>query len=646
MLNGNWTKNTHNIRFGTDIYFQDLDHNQPEFSGGFGAASGEFRFRGQTTERAGGEGRNDFNSWASFMLGLPREAGKIWQFNENGYFTRTKFYSAFLRDRWQINPKLTMSYGVRAEIFPFPGRKTRGLERYDFANNQMLVCGVGGNERDCGITQGRYKFVPRVGFAYRATQNTVVRAGYGITNDPFNWARPLRTNWPIMAKDGPQSPHSRYFATTFRDGLEVINEPQLAGSIDIPGTTAVRTFDETNAVRGYIQSWNLTLEHRIGSWIGSAGYVATRSVNQLAGLEQNWSPIGGENAGRVLYQKFGRVASTNLFGSLGTAKYDSLQTKLERRFSNGYQMNFAYTWSHALGYTNEDSGAGTRNFDLPEFYHRMYGNLGQDLRHNFQFTGIYELPFGEGKRFGNSGPLKWILGGWQFNHLFSAYSGSPFSVTADDGDLNAPPSNQVADCIGAPRRLDTRSDQQLYDPSSFAQPTGARFGTCGLNILNGPALYNLDIGIFRKFQITERVDMQFARRGLQHGQHAALRTARQHERQFGKLHDSQPRSQHRPRGHSISGSSASVSASGSNPGSHQPQQGPRPPGTRPFRLAACCAAPPGPDHVGPPRRPRIVSGAVSCHVPSGLKTRGSVRRTPARGDLGGLTSSSSKVRRR
>ncbi len=86
--------------------------------------------------------------------------------------------------------------------------------------------------------------------------------------------------------------------------------------------------DTKNLTRGYIQSWNFTLEHRIGDWIATAGYVATRSVNQLAGLDQNWGGIGEGNAGRQLNKQFGRTATTQLFGSLGTAKYDSLQTQI------------------------------------------------------------------------------------------------------------------------------------------------------------------------------------------------------------------------------------------------------------------------------------------------------------------------------
>ena len=237
--------------------------------------------------------------------------------------------------------------------------------------------------------------------------------------------------------------------------------------------------------------------------------MATRSVNQLAGLEQNWAPLGTNNAGRVLNQKFGRTAATTLFGSLGTAKYDSLQTKLERRFSNGVQMNFAYTWAHGRGYAGEDSGSGPAFFRTPTEYGRLYADLNQDIRQNFQFTGIYKLPFGKGKKFLNSGPAAAILGGWQINNLLSLYTGTPFTVQGNDGDLDAPPSSQIANCIAEPNKLDAVTNGLLYDPSAFAQPTGTRFGTCGINQLRGPGLLNLDMGILRKFDVNERVSIQF-----------------------------------------------------------------------------------------------------------------------------------------
>ena len=514
VFNANWTKGTHNIRFGTDIYLQDLDHNQPEFSGGTGAASGEFRFRQNTTELRGGPRGNDYNSHAAWLLGLPQNAGKIWQFNENGYFTRTRLLSFYVRDRWQISPKLTMSYGVRYEIYPFPTRAARGLERYDFDNNKIWACGVGSIPKDCGIDTGKHNFVPRVGLAYRMTEDTVLRVGYGVTVDPFNWARPLRTNYPIMAKDGPLNPHSYGYATTLRQGLEVINEPSLGdGVLDLPLNTVVRTMDTNNLTRGYIQSWNFTLERRLGDWIATAGYVATRSVNQLAGLEQNWGDIGEGGAGRKLFQKFRRTASTRLFGSLGTAKYDALQTKLQRRFSNGFQMNLAYTWAHGRGWTDEDSGDTPGFFDIPRFYYRNYSDLNQDIRQNFQMTAIYDLPFGRGKPYLADSALGKVLGGWQFNALFSAYTGTPFSVSANN-NLNASGSGQIADCIGEPRYVKQGSNALWIDPDAFDQPPETRFGNCGPNNVRGPGLVNLDLGIFRKFQVTEKLELQFRAEGF------------------------------------------------------------------------------------------------------------------------------------
>lgn len=513
VFNANWTKGTHNIRFGTDIYLQDLDHNQPEFSGGTGSASGEFRFRNNTT-RLRGQSANDYNALASFLLGYPLNAGKIWQFNENGYFTRTRLLSFYARDRWNVTPKLTLSYGVRYEIYPFPTRQARGLERYDFDNNKIWACGTGSIPTDCGIDIGKHNFVPRVGLAYRMTDNTVLRVGYGVTVDPFNWARPLRTNFPIMAKDGPVAGNSYGYATTLRQGIPVINEPSLGdGVLDLPLNTVVRTMDTNNLTRGYIQSWNFSLERRLGDWIATAGYVATRSVNQLAGLEQNWGEVGEGNAGRQLNQKFGRSAGTTLFGSLGTAKYDSLQLKLARRAAEGLIVNIGYTWAHGRGYTDEDSGDGPGVFRIPRMYDRNYGDLNQDIRHNFQMTAIYDVPFGRGKRFLNDGPAAAILGGWQFNGLLSAYTGTPFVVQADNNH-NAAGSGNLADCLSEPNYLKRGSNDLWIDPSAFAQPEGDRFGTCGPNNVRGPGLFNVDLSIFRKFQISEKLELQFRAEGF------------------------------------------------------------------------------------------------------------------------------------
>ena len=517
VANGNWTKGSHNVRFGMDLYFQALNHNQPEMAGAVGGSQGGFEFAQSITRSRGAATAQDsrgtdYNTWGSFLLGLPSRSGKIWQFPEDGYSTRTQFHSFYLRDRWQVNPKLTLSYGVRAEIFPFPTRDDRGLERYDFDTNDMLICGVGATPTDCGISTGKFKVLPRIGLAWRATDSMVIRAGYGMTSDPFNWARPLRTNYPIMAVQVLNQANAWVPVNSLRQGLPVVTEPDISsGRTPTPLTAAVNTMDTNNLVRGYIQSWNFTIEKRFGSWIGSTGYVATRSVNQLAALDQNWGPVGEGNAGRQLNKRFpGRTVDTFLFGSLGTPKYDSLQSKLERRFANGFQVNLAHTWGHSRGFTAEETGAGTNRFRVPWEYDRMYGRTGQDIRHNFQFSSIAESPFGRGKKyFSDGGVAAAILGGWQFNHLLSWYSGQPFNVTSAN-DISAAGSEQVADCIGTPEKLGFHGDEgPFYDISAFARPPSDRFGTCGVNVLSGAPLFNVDVGLFRKFQVTERLDIQF-----------------------------------------------------------------------------------------------------------------------------------------
>ena len=190
--------------------------------------------------------------------------------------------------------------------------------------------------------------------------------------------------------------------------------------------------------------------------------------------------------------------------------YDSLQVKLVRRSRSGHQFNLAYTWGHSRGYTSESSTAQPR-VKHPEYYWKNRGPLSQDIRHNLVISNSYELPFGRGKSFANTGAAAAILGGWQINGLASFYTGRPSTPTAPGGSINSAGSGQFADCLGAPRKLGDPNG--WWDPSTFADPDDIggtpRFGTCGSNVLRGPGLINVDMGLFRRFQPMERFSVQF-----------------------------------------------------------------------------------------------------------------------------------------
>lgn len=510
--NATWTVGSHNIRFGFDSSKQQINHTQAEFVGALHGPSGGFTFAGGPTTIQGGPASNQFNSWAAFLLGVPTGIGRILQVPDE-YTVRASMHSLYFRDQWQVNRRLTLSLGTRWEYFPMPRRADRGLERYDPLTNKMMVCGVGDVPMDCGVSQSKTLFGPRIGVAFRMREDFVIRAGYGITVDPYSLARPMRTNYPMLVVLNLNGVNAFQPAGQLRDGIPQLQAPDLGnGIIDIAPQVAANALEDEYR-RGYIQSWNFTLQKKlIWGFVGQAGYVATRQINRVGFAELNAAPINGGNSGRFLAQKFGRTAETRLVTPIGNASYNGLQTSLERRFADGMQVGVSYTWSKAIGICCSENSDGLAAIQLPEYYHLNRAVTASNSPHNLTMNGVWELPFGRGKKWASQGgPLTWVVSGWQLNGILSLVSGQPFSVTSSATSLNAPGNAQRADQVkesvamlgGAGR------GQSFFDPLAFRPVTDARFGTAGFHTLIGPGIVNLDAGIFRNFQVTERIGIQF-----------------------------------------------------------------------------------------------------------------------------------------
>jgi len=526
VANANWLRGSHNIRFGMDLYFQSLNHTQPEVSSGtsYGARGG-FSFGNGPTRTPSVSG-TQFHSWATFLLGLPTELGRLSE-NVAPYTTRHKAFSFYARDQWQVTPRLTVSYGTRWEYFPIPTREDRGLERYNVRTNMMEIGGVGSVPLDLGVKVSKRLFAPRIGLAWRPSEKLVIRAGYGISNDPYSLARPMRTNHPILTN--LVVPSDNFFwvrsadgslkANRFSEGIPTVPVVGVGnGIIDMPPNVTVATLpDEFD--RGYIQSWNLSVQRELKwGFTGEVAYVATRQVRQLGVAELNWSPVNGGQPGRQLNTPaFKRVAQTGLVSPIGNSHYDALQTRLSRRFSNSYQLDVNYTWSKSITTAGVQNSDETPRIAIPQFFNLNRALSNFDRTHNIQITNIIELPFGKGRKWlGDRGALSWIVGGWQVNNIFSFLSGTPFSVTADGATLNAPESAQRADLVKSEvQKLGGIGRSSPYfDPYAFQDPrvrlgSGFGFGTAGWNILRGPGMNNWDFGLFRQFRITERVNLQF-----------------------------------------------------------------------------------------------------------------------------------------
>jgi hypothetical protein len=529
VLNLNWIHGKHNVRFGGDIYRQGLNHTQAEWIGGgtFFGSQGGFDFGREVTALcqdpplcATSSSTNRANTYASFLLGLPGQASKSVQFPDE-YHIRSMLYSAYIRDRWNVTPKLTLSYGLRWEYFPYPTRTDRGLERYDPTTNTVLICGMGQVPNGCGTEISKTRFSPRLGVAWRATNTFVIRAGYGMTNDPYEGLELMRNNYPIMEPFGLQTPNGFTPATNLATGLPPIPAPVIPSSGILPVPLDVGFEGQPkNLHRGYIQSWNVTLQKELGwGFTGQAGYVATRSVRQLGFIDINASQIPFTNLNtEPLYQQWGRTAATTFLEPLGTGQYNSLQASLQRRFAAGLMMNVNYTWGKSINLV--DASSGTPNIQSQYYLNMNRAPTGFDLTHNLAVTNVWDLPFGRGKRWGgDKGAVTHIISGWQVNNIISVFSGAPFTVWGDCGAAWPGNSPTMSNVFGTPNKIGSKGESSFwYDPFAFGETydpnnpgnclTGS-LGNSGFNNLRGPSIFNWDAGVFRDFAVTERLHIQF-----------------------------------------------------------------------------------------------------------------------------------------
>jgi hypothetical protein len=497
-------KGAHDLRFGFEGVRHWLNHWQPEI--GFGPR-GRFIFN-QTVTGTPGVATNQFNAYAAFLLGMPNQVGKTLQWQKMTAFNWQLGW--YFRDRWQVTRDLTLTLGLRYELYPLMTRSGYGgIEQWDEQTNMVLLGGREGNPKGLGISTSKKMFAPRIGLAYRIGPSTVIRSGYGITYNPMPFARPLRGFYPLTIAQEFNGLNTYQPFATLEQGIPEFSGPDPSlGSVPLPPTAQMRTIASDEIRRGYVQSWNFFIERNLpGNFVTSVGYVGTSTIRSFADWDANAAPPGGGNTGRPFYNAFGRTAQTWYWSAFANANYHALQVSLNRQISQGLMLKGAYTWSKAINMTDDDGWAGMTFNYLPHL-ERNRALAGYDTTHIFQMGFLYELPAGRGKKYLNEGAAAAILGNWQINGVFSAYSGRPFTAGADGGGLNAPGNTQTADQVKADVRK-IGDLNEFYDRTAFSGVTQARFGTAGRNTLRGPGAVNLDLSLFRDFRLTEKLTLQF-----------------------------------------------------------------------------------------------------------------------------------------
>lgn len=513
-LVNNWTKilGNHSIKAGVEVrrVRDDLTQGQT-FS-----PRGVFRYRDGETALKGSK-TSMTNDFASFLLDVPNQVGR--DLNVHSGSWRQTLYFGFIQDTWVATQKLTLTYGVRYELYPpaSPSHKG-GYSQYDPSTNTLQVSGYGNIANNIGMHWNPIDFEPRVGFAYRASPDTVVRGGFGVSRTPFqdnNYAfnYPVRQNvaynalnsyTPALLPDGTYATLAAGFPTT--TGAQV----PANGILPAPLNQNYVMVDTKGYRDPEVMSYNLTVQQQFPrAWVFDIAYVGNQGRFIPSNYNMNAAMTPGIGVqGEPYYQLYGTTASIELLPKKTTSNYNGLQARLTHRFTDGFSFTSGFTFQKAMGYIS--TGGGLGGFDYYIDFHRNYAPLSFNRTITSANSLIYSLPFGAGRRYLQHGVAGYIAGGWEVSAVAHLETGTPLHFTDSGSSLNTPGTAQVPDQIAPFHVLHgIGTSKYWFDPSSFATHPGTTLGNMGRYSYTGPGAATFDAAMFRTFKLYESSELQF-----------------------------------------------------------------------------------------------------------------------------------------
>ena len=527
------TRGRHALKMGAELRKSlNFETNRPSISGQFSFTT---LLTGQPGNAATGIG------FASLLLGYPNGV----TFRETEALDRYSWYLAgFFQDDWTISQSLTINLGVRWETdTPITDRDNRMNSFDPTAINP--VSGTPGVVKFVGqdgwpsqpYATDWNNFGPRFGFAWRpfGRQRTVIRGGVG-----FFFAHPFDRGAPTSASLGFENSASintqdNGLTSPFllRDGVPAVSlsgapRTDSFGAVRVgqAATTAV-TYFERNRRTGYSEQFNLNIQNELpGKVTIEAGYIGNLSrklasnnvsINQITPeklAEIAVRPNPADRVGRQADRPFPQFSGVTLVApAFGISNYHALVLRAEKRFAAGFNFLTTYTWSKFLNDTDEGGSSLGNEPSYSNYYDRDsdYGPSGNDIRHRFTISSVYELPVGRGKRYLARGPLGMIAGNWSVGLLALMQSGPPTTVTTQTNTTFAfSAGGQRADLLRDPNlKSSERTLDRWFDTSAFARPAAFTFGTSGRGMIRGDGVVNFDISLLKNFFFSEEKGIQF-----------------------------------------------------------------------------------------------------------------------------------------
>ncbi|NNE97728.1 MAG: TonB-dependent receptor [Pyrinomonadaceae bacterium] len=510
------------LKFGTDL----RNRRNTNFDGGRnGGTKGQYQYGtsvgGFASGNYNGIGPNDTGSAvANFLLGY--QPGFLGRGTPGGPYTlQSSELAFFVQNDWKASPDLTLNLGLRYDIFTAPTERFDRQVNFDPASGNLIVAGENAPGGRDLAKNDLNNFGPRIGFAYSGfmDRKLVVRGGYGLvyTTD-VSGVQPLTANpgtgaanfqcTPITNPGGcpPTYPVGRYPFETgipFAPGSEIANAP---GTIfPAPGGSQI-IFNDPDRRDAFVHQYNLTLQYEFATnWLAEIAYVGSQSRNLLTVTNIGNNNDNGGPGSREVANISNVIATRNN----ASANYNSMQTKLEKRFTDGLSILSTYTFAKAIsdnpgGFCFGGTGPSTCGPDDPlrPELDRALSDL--DVRHRFTFANVYDLPIGIGRKYLKDIPtgLDYLIGGWQLNNIVTLQSGPVFTVTQGGARVNivgdpTPTQQQAAEG----RQLNINAFAPPTIPVFANDPNGPKIGTLGRNTFRGESQQYWDANIFKNFPV-------------------------------------------------------------------------------------------------------------------------------------------------
>jgi hypothetical protein len=451
-------------------------------------------------------------SFASFMLGYP--ISEVRGLMLGIYGERRPEYAWYFQDDIKLTSRLTVNLGIRWDLFvPFVEHHDR-QSNFDASTGRFVVASenaaIGGVKYGRALQVTPYKdFAPRVGFAYNAlgSGRLVLRGGYGIF-----WNSPL-TGTSSSKAQNPPFLLSQSFTTTFSPARRLSEglPPPPPLDFNAPPSGTTRSLFDPNFRDGYVQQWNFNIQQQLTrDTMLQLAYAGSHGTHLMMKQDVNQAPprvgVTNQDVNRPYIGVSPLLRSLSQVKSTGWSTHNSLQARLDKRFSRGLTGMASYTFGKTLDIVSDTEGATLNAYNFN--YDRGLAQF--DVAHTLTLSWLYELPWGRGKRFGGNIPaaLDKIAGGWEVNGITLVRTGLPINITqqqivASTGTGNRP------DRIGK-GTLDNPTPDRWFDVSAFlpTRDNTGTYGSAGRDILRAPGQLQFDLSLVKRTRFLERFEHQ------------------------------------------------------------------------------------------------------------------------------------------